>query len=319
MKISLRRLTTTLTSLLFCAGVALRPSLLSTESFFNHSSDLSHLRSGASIASLSPSSTRSSQATRWSQFKFSEQLKSLETTQVELKKYFSVTFYQIAQPSPLISTSGFNHWQNWGIQHIHADKSWKIESGNPQVLVAVIDTGVDSQHPDLSKNIWKNNETKGFGWDFVSESALPLDDHGHGTHISGIIGAMANEKSGIAGVSPHVSIMSVKYYSDKNSGMTNLQNTIRAIDYAVDHGAKIINYSGGGPEYCEEEFKAIKRAESKGVLVVAAAGNEAQNTDLVQNYYYPAAYALSNIISVAAINTNNQLIRSSNWGSDMSM
>jgi subtilisin family serine protease len=118
----------------------------------------------------------------------------------------------------------------------------------------------------------------------------------------------------VSGVAHHVSIMSVKYYSDANTGAVNLRNTVKAINYAVQSGAKIINYSGGGPEFSEEEYLAIKKAEAKGVLFVAAAGNERQDTDLVENYYYPSAYRLSNIISVAATDINNQLLKSSNWG-----
>jgi thermitase len=94
----------------------------------------------------------------------------------------------------------------------------------------------------------------------------------------------------------------------------NLRNTVKAINYAVEHGAKIINYSGGGPEFSEDEYLAIKKAEAQGVLVVAAAGNERQDTDLVENYYYPAAYRTSNIISVAATDISNNLLASSNWG-----
>jgi subtilisin family serine protease len=118
----------------------------------------------------------------------------------------------------------------------------------------------------------------------------------------------------VAGVAPRVSIMSVKYYSDGNTGAVNLRNTVKAIEYAVEHGARIINYSGGGPEFSEEEYLAIKKAEARGVLFVAAAGNEHQNTDLVENYYYPSAYRLSNILSVAATDIKNTLLPSSNWG-----
>jgi subtilisin family serine protease len=108
--------------------------------------------------------------------------------------------------------------------------------------------------------------------------------------------------------------MSVRYYSDYNPGSVNLSNTIKAINYAVEHGAKIINYSGGGPEFSEEEYLAIKKAESKGILFVAAAGNEHRNVDFSENYYYPSAYHISNILSVAATDSNNNLIASSNWG-----
>lgn len=243
-------------------------------------------------------------------------------------------------------------YKNWGLinhqdrSHIQALDAWKIEEGNRGILVAVIDTGIDADHPDLKKNIWQDPKAKVlnagrtptasvrgkrkrkkhqpkaadpvlervYGWNFVVDQANPKDDHGHGTHVAGIIGAIANPKSGVAGVAQKVSIMAVKYYSDANPGSVNLRNTVRAINYAVDMGAKIINYSGGGPEFSEEEFQAIKRAEAKGVLFVAAAGNEHQDTDQVENYYYPSAYRLSNILSVAATDIHNNLLKSSNWG-----
>lgn len=202
---------------------------------------------------------------------------------------------------------------------IFATEAWKISTGSKDVVVAVIDTGIDPNHPDLRPNLWHKNSSQAkkegiYGWNFVSNSANPNDDHGHGTHVSGIIGAVANPKSGIAGVAQQVSIMPIKYYSESNSGIVNLKNTVQALHYAIDQGARIINYSGGGPEFSEEEYLAIKRAESKGILVVAAAGNEHQDTDRMENYYYPAAYRIPNIISVAATDTQNRLIASSNWG-----
>jgi subtilisin family serine protease len=215
-------------------------------------------------------------------------------------------------------------FKNWGIangqsqSHVQAVDAWGIERGNREIIVAVIDTGVDANHPDLKTNIWeptrKNAQKSGYGWNFVRDNSQPTDDHGHGTHVAGIIGAIANPESGVSGVAQNVSIMAVKYYSENASGAVNLANTVKAIDYAVKNGARIINYSGGGPEFSEEEYLAIRRAELAGVLVVAAAGNEHQDTDQVENYYYPSAYRLSNIISVAATDIHNRLIRSSNWG-----
>jgi subtilisin family serine protease len=212
--------------------------------------------------------------------------------------------------------------KNWGIinankikSHINALEAWKITSGSPKVVVAVIDTGLDATHKDLARNVWHDPQDRGvYGWNFVVNQPNPIDDHGHGTHVAGIIGAVADLDTGVSGVAQQVSIMPVKYYSDANPGSVNLRNTVKAINYAVDHGARIINYSGGGPEFSEDEYLAIKKAEAKGVLFVAAAGNEHQNTDLVENYYYPSAYHLSNIISVAAIDINNNLLPSSNWG-----
>jgi subtilisin family serine protease len=214
-------------------------------------------------------------------------------------------------------------FKNWGLinpksnSHIDAPDAWKIEEGSSNIVVAVIDTGIDANNKDLNKNLWKDPARKGqnvYGWNFVTDKPNPNDDHGHGTHVAGIIGAVADPQNGMSGVAHHVSIMSVKYYSESNPGSVNLRNTIRAINYAVEHGARIINYSGGGPEFSEDEYLAIKKAEAKGILFVAAAGNEHQNTDLTENYYYPSAYRLSNIISVAATDINNNLLPSSNWG-----
>jgi subtilisin family serine protease len=255
-------------------------------------------------------------------------------------------------------------FKNWGLinssgkSHIDAPDAWKIEEGSPNVVVAVIDTGIDASHPALKRNIWHSGSipveptklasapvdapllnspvesSRGkdarsatqdqqagvaagsdeYGWNFVNNKMNPVDEHGHGTHVAGIIGAIADPKNGVSGVAHRVSIMSVKYYSDANPGSVNLKNTVRAIQYAVDHGARIINYSGGGPEFSEDEYLAIKKAEAKGILFVAAAGNEHQNTDLQENYYYPSAYRLSNIISVAATDIRNNLLATSNWG-----
>lgn len=211
--------------------------------------------------------------------------------------------------------------RNWGLDndefnsHINARKAWKITKGKKNIVVAVIDTGIDASHPDLKDALWhKPGKPDEYGWDFVSDKKNPEDKHGHGTHVAGIIGATARANAGASGVAPNISIMAVRYYSDTASGAQNLSNTVRAINYAVDNGANIINYSGGGAEFSAQEMRAIQRAESKGILFVAAAGNEYQNTDENGNAYYPAAYGLTNIIAVAATNIRNQILPSSNWG-----
>lgn len=212
-------------------------------------------------------------------------------------------------------------YKNWGLvntvakSHIQAVDAWKLEQGSKEIVVAVIDTGVDENHPNLRANMWKDTKApKVYGWNFVNDKANPADEHGHGTHVAGIIGAIADPSKGIAGVAPKVSIMAVKYYSETQPGSVNLRNTVKAIEYAVKSGARIINYSGGGPDFSEEEYLAIRKAEQAGVLFVAAAGNERQDSDQIGNYYYPSAYGLSNIISVAATDINNKLLKSSNWG-----
>ncbi len=209
--------------------------------------------------------------------------------------------------------------RNWGLEnsenssHINARKAWRISKGSKRIVVAVIDTGIDPTHSDLKDNICR---TKGeYGFDFVANKKNPSDSHGHGSHVAGIVGGSArNPVSGASGVAPNICIMAVRYYSDTASGAQNLANTVRAINYAVDHGANVINYSGGGAEFSAAEMKAIKRAEAKGVVFVAAAGNEYQDTDKNGNAYFPAAYGLSNIIAVAGTNRKSELLPSSNWG-----
>lgn len=210
--------------------------------------------------------------------------------------------------------------RNWGLDnnehpsHINIRKAWKITKGSQTIRVAVVDTGIDPNHPDLKDNICRKKGSDEYGFDFVTNKKNPDDKHGHGSHVAGIIGATAKAGAGAAGVAPNICIMAVRYYSDTASGAQNLSNTVKAINYAIDQGAHIINYSGGGAEFSAAELKAIQRAEAKGILFVAAAGNEYQNTDESGNAYYPAAYGLSNIIAVAATNIRNQLLPSSNWG-----
>lgn len=221
-------------------------------------------------------------------------------------------------------------YQSWALQDsspIDIQKAWTKAHAMKRVVVAVIDTGIDYNHPDLKDNLWKNpkeipnngvdDDKNGFvddiiGWDFVNHDALPYDDHGHGTHVSGIIGAVRGNGIGISGIAPSVKLMVVKYYSPKSSGQKNLQNTIKSFRYAIENGADIINYSGGGAEFSKEEHRMIELAHQRGILVIAAAGNERQNADV--NAYYPASYELPNIVSVAALTAERELVESSNYG-----
>lgn len=229
-----------------------------------------------------------------------------------------------------------NMSKNWGLANGDAEKAWNVTLGKKDVIVAVIDTGIDAQHKDLAANLWKNpgetgldkngrdkasngldDDGNGFiddvhGWNFVHSNNDLTDNHGHGTHIAGIVGAEGGNNFGISGVAPKVSLMILKYYDPSSTGSNNLKNTIQAIEYAVSMGAKVINYSGGGTEYSREEFLAVKKAEEKGILFVAAAGNERSNSDI--SHYYPANYGLKNIISVTAIDPNIETLPSSNYG-----
>ena len=228
--------------------------------------------------------------------------------------------------------------QAWGLKKTSAPKAWAISKGSKDVVVAIIDTGADVNHEDLKNNIWKNpgetgldkngkdkatngidDDNNGYvddvnGWNFVANNNDLTDNHGHGTHIAGIIGAEADNGKGISGISPNVSLMILKYFDPKVPNTDNLKNTIKAMRYATQMGAVIINYSGGGTDYSKEEYEAVKAAEKKGILFVAAAGNEQSNSDT--NHYYPADYKLSNIISVTAINPSTEVLSSSNWGTE---
>ncbi len=218
--------------------------------------------------------------------------------------------------------------KKWDLQKTNVKEAWlKFSKGNRNIVVAVIDTGIDVNHPDLKANIWKNpkeipgnnkdDDGNGFvddihGWNFVKNNNKVGDTHGHGTHIAGIIGAEGGNGIGLSGVAPQVSLMALKYYSPNDNGKNNLNNTVKAIEYAIKNGAHIINYSGGGLEGNEKEKQAIQMAEAKGILFVAAAGNEKSNMD--KKKYYPASYQFNNILPVTATDPSDKVLKSSNWG-----
>lgn len=228
--------------------------------------------------------------------------------------------------------------KKWGLKLTDSAKAWQKHKalGSRDIVVAVIDTGIDSKHPDLKNNLWKNpgetgkdkngrdkatngidDDKNGYiddvhGWNFAGNNQQLADNHGHGTHIAGIIGAEGGNGIGVSGVSPRVSLMVLKYYDPKAPGHNNLMNTVRAINYAVQMKAHIINYSGGGLEKSSVEYKAVQKAQRKGILFVAAAGNERSNSDV--RGYYPADYNLDNIISVTAIDSKKSVLPTSNYG-----
>ncbi len=225
---------------------------------------------------------------------------------------------------------------NWALQQTFAQKAWLQNKLNNKVIVAVIDTGIDKSHPDLKNQLWQNpgeigldeknrdkstngidDDHNGFiddvnGWSFSDNSNNLYDHHGHGTHVAGIIAAEGKNHLGVKGLCPQAKIMVLKYYDPYTGAKNNLINTIKAIRYAIKMKAQIINYSGGGLVKSPEEEKVIKEAQQKGILFVAAAGNEKANSDLIG--YYPAGYQLTNILSVTANDENRQILSSSNYG-----
>lgn len=196
---------------------------------------------------------------------------------------------------------------------------------NSDIVVAILDTGVDTHHPTVSNRLWINTgesgtDSKGhdkmtngidddgngfiddvYGWNFVSNNKNISDEQGHGTHIAGLISEGKKTR-----------VMILKVFDSRATGLDSVQSTARAIRYAVQMGAQIINYSGGGPQAFPEEKNALEFAEKNQVLFVAAAGNEHQNSDL--HPFFPADYGTKNILSVAAVDLFGTLLPSSNFG-----
>lgn len=214
---------------------------------------------------------------------------------------------------------------------IDAPEAWDTWTGNGSTVIAVLDTGIDYNHPDLAGNLWTNprevpgdgadNDLNGiiddvYGANFVyrdpngDPTGDPYDDFFHGTHVAGTLGAVGNNGIGVAGVSWNVKIMSIKFLDAWGSGWTS--DAIAGLNYAVSMGAKISNNSWGGGAFDTGLRDAIAAAGARGHLFVAAAGNGATNADL--NPMYPAAYDLDNIVSVAATNHADGLAGFSNYG-----
>jgi len=204
---------------------------------------------------------------------------------------------------------------------IDAPEAWDIHTGSPEVIIAVVDTGVDYAHRDIADNIWINqielNGTTGidddgngyiddiYGYDFVNHDNNPHDDNGHGTHCAGTIAAGGNNGLDIAGVCWDAKIMALKFLDENGEGFST--DGAIAIYYATQNAADIISNSWGGPYYSQMLDEVILYAHSQGVIMVAAAGNS--NSDIAD---YPAYY--DNMIAVAATNSNDQKAPFSNYG-----
>ena len=207
---------------------------------------------------------------------------------------------------------------------IDAFGAWDRATGRG-VVVAIIDTGVDTSHPDLVPNLWRNagevagngvdDDGNGYiddvnGFDFVNRDGVPDDLDEHGTHVAGSVAARGDDGYGVPGVAFGAQIMSLKFM-ERNRGGTS-SSAAEAITYAVNHGAHIINASWGGPGQSSAIRNAISYARSRGVLFVTAAGNEGRNNETTATY--PANYPLDNIVAVAASDRRDRLASFSNYG-----
>jgi len=208
------------------------------------------------------------------------------------------------------------------LQRLEMPSAWDYTTGSPEVIIAVLDTGVDLTHEDLQAGIWTNpgeipdngidDDGNGFvddvhGWNFAQNNNNPSDDFWHGTHVAGIAAARTNNGKGIAGTAGGATIMPVKVFPPPPNVIGTYEDLIRGIIYATDNGARVINMSLGATSYSRGEEAAVDYASSHGVVVVAAAGNSWH-----ENYHYPAAHA--HAIAVAATDARDQIAGFSTWG-----
>jgi hypothetical protein len=198
--------------------------------------------------------------------------------------------------------------------------AWDLTVGRPEIVIAILDTGVDMTHPDLSAGIWTNpgevpgngvdDDRNGFvddvhGWNFPDNNNQIYDDYSHGTHVAGIAAARANNGIGIAGMAGKATIMPVDVFP--SSGFGTYADLIQALVYATDNGARVINMSLGATSYSRGEEAAVDYAWAHGAVVVAAAGNSGR-----ESYHYPAAHP--HAIAVAATDPYDNLAGFSTWG-----
>jgi len=197
---------------------------------------------------------------------------------------------------------------------IKATFAWETTTGSSNTIIAVIDSGIDFTHPDLTNNRWTNPypglNRDLHGWDYVDDTNEIKDEHGHGTAIAGIIAAQGNNGLGITGVMWRAGLMSLRVLD--NTGTGDIANAVEAIDYAITHGAQVINLSWGTAGNSIALKDAIERAMRRNVVVVCSAGNRGHDIDV--DAYYPAFFNLKNLISVAASDGFDQLPAWSNWG-----
>lgn len=234
--------------------------------------------------------------------------------------------------------------QQWGLNNlgqlggsndadINAAETWDITTGKSSVVIGIIDTGVDYNHPDLVNNIWVNqNEIEGnykdddengyvddiHGINVVDGTGDPMDDNYHGTHVAGIIAAEGNNGLGVSGVMPHGTVAACKFLDVDGNGDTagaiECLNYYRALSKRALNPVNMVatNNSWAGGPYSQSLYDAIKDSQDAGMLFVAAASNETDNNDITETY--PANFQLSNVISVAATDHNDKLAFFSNYG-----
>ena len=234
---------------------------------------------------------------------------------------------RVAEPDYLVSTAATpndpSYSSMWGLHNtgqtggvadadVDAPEAWDLTTGSSSVIVAVIDTGTDYSHPDLTANILRNASNQVVGYDYANNDADPMDDHGHGTHVAGTIGAVGNNGVGVTGVCWNVRIMPLKFLAAAGGG--SISNAILCVDFARVNGAQVMNNSWGGGGFSLLLLEAIRRARTAGILFTAAAGTAGANND--ENPFYPAGYNRfsDNVLSVGSTTASDALSSFSNFG-----
>lgn len=245
----------------------------------------------------------------------------------DVNKFFiddAHTMVEYIEPDRRVYATNTYFPLQWGLQHpqygMDVASAWNVSQGSGDVVIAVLDSGIDLQHEDLKNNIYRNpnetidgkdNDGSGKiddlnGWDFVDGDNNPQDENGHGTHVAGIIAA-ENNQIGVVGVAPKVKILPLRFLDADGSGY--IGDAISAIKYAQRRGIKIMNHSWAGSDFSQSLYDTMK---SSGMLHIVAAGNEGLNID--REVIIPASFDLENMITVGALNEDGNIASYSNYG-----
>ncbi|MBU6401777.1 MAG: S8 family serine peptidase, partial [Verrucomicrobia bacterium] len=224
----------------------------------------------------------------------------------------------------LLTPNDFNYYNGdqWNLNNvgqyggtpgadIHAPAGWDYQCTASNIIVAIPDTGVRYTHEDLAANMWTCPGGTNHGINVLTRTDDPWDDEGHGTHVSGIVGAVGNNTVGIAGVCWHVQLLECKFIDSSGNG--TVSDAITCLDYAMTNGAKIINASWGSYSFTSTALQdTVNALRDQGIIFVAAAGNNNNNNDSYS--LYPASYPYDNVIAVAATDRNDHKASFSNYG-----
>ncbi|MEZ0343289.1 MAG: S8 family serine peptidase [Caldimicrobium sp.] len=262
--------------------------------------------------------------------KFDKKRHSVEEVINILKKHRDIEY---VEPNYKIKINKLPNEYNisyWWIDRIGLPQAWDLTTGSEEIVVAVVDTGVDYTHEDLAGNMWQNlweipgngidDDGNGYvddvyGINAILDNGDPMDDDGHGTHVAGIIGAVGNNGLGVVGVNWKVKILACKFLGLGGSGY--LSDELKCFNYILqmkNKGVNIraVNMSFGSSNYSYSAYNSLKALSDKGIILVAAAGNDGTNNDI--NPFYPCNYNLENLICVAASDNLDNLAYFSNYG-----